>query len=565
MDQTETHMTGLPEISKRRKLSTSKEGEEVQKNKIKTFQSNNAKYKYLLNFKRWPIFDFLEPEFILQIHMALVLEDEGILIVTRDKMVYAFGHNKNKLLGIGCASMTLQPKKVEVLCGKNIKKIVSWEGGPRIMALTEEGEVYSWGYAEEGLKETLKSYNDHVQMGLTIPTQIRLLSTKYIMDIKCSITHCLALTDDGEVYMWGYSGIKVINVNIEPETYFSTDIKQVHFNGKKIVRIACGSLFSMAVSNEGKLYSWGHNIDGILGIGSVLPEFDQNLNTYQVTSLSNKIIDKVICGCAHTVALTNKGKIYIWGSNRYRQLGLGREVLKSMYPVLLNMPKMKKVLDIAIGQSYERNIALCNDGCIYIWGGRGDAALYFGRHLSHPTITPFLNMHEALMLNNLPLMIFADDLKYMDEELDILKSWESLFNDLSTSDLTIQVEGQSIHVHKAILRSRSSYFRTIFQDNSMENNQSVIQHFEYSYIVYKAFLKYLYTDVIDLCDLSMEMLLELLDLAIVYCESKLERYCIQEIKRGITIQNVALLRSTAEKYNKESLVKFCLHFESKNT
>ncbi|CAL1681427.1 unnamed protein product [Lasius platythorax] len=95
-----------------------------------------------------------------------------------------------------------------------------------------------------------------------------------------------------------------------------------------------------------------------------------------------------------------------------------------------------------------------------------------------------------------------------------------------------------------------------------EKDQSVIEHHDYSYIVYKSFLKYLYTGVISL---PMQELLELLDLAIVYCETKLERCCIQEIKRGISIQNIDFLRSIADKHKKEDLKIFCLCLESRNS
>lgn len=41
----------------------------------------------------------------------------------------------------------------------------------------------------------------------------------------------------------------------------------------------------------------------------------------------------------------------------------------------------------------------------------------------------------------------------------------------STSDFTIQVEEQSIHVHKAILKIRCQYYRNMFKHNWEENNQ----------------------------------------------------------------------------------------------
>lgn len=83
----------------------------------------------------------------------------------------------------------------------------------------------------------------------------------------------------------------------------------------------------------------------------------------------------------------------------------------------------EKVSEIAIKQN-DSNIALCENGCIYMWG----KVTYFGQMCSRPTITSFLNMREALMFNNMPLTVFADDLEYIDEEIDVLKSWEKLFD-----------------------------------------------------------------------------------------------------------------------------------------
>lgn len=47
----------------------------------------------------------------------------------------------------------------------------------------------------------------------------------------------------------------------------------------------------------------------------------------------------------------------------------------------------------------------------------------------------------------------------------------SLFPIQKTSDLTIEVKGQPIYVHKAILKIRCSYFRNMFTPNWTENNQ----------------------------------------------------------------------------------------------
>lgn len=41
-----------------------------------------------------------------------------------------------------------------------------------------------------------------------------------------------------------------------------------NLEGKKIISIACGKLFTMVLSNNGNVYSWGINTYGQLGIGN---------------------------------------------------------------------------------------------------------------------------------------------------------------------------------------------------------------------------------------------------------------------------------------------------------
>jgi len=157
----------------------------------------------------------------------------------------------------------------------------------------------------------------------------------------------------------------------------------------------------------------------------------------------------------------------------------------------------------------------------------------------------------------------------------------------STSDLTVKVKGQSIYVHKAILKIRSLYFRRMFQGDWIENNQwyvftkkraYIFKHFlylirlylniffysimichHYSYVVYVTFLRYLYTGMINKSAMSsMKNLLgesnnelnavyitsanylfvaDLLKLANAYCEENLESDCIWMIKKRLTVSN----------------------------
>lgn len=99
----------------------------------------------------------------------------------------------------------------------------------------------------------------------------------------------------------------------------------------------------------------------------------------------------------------------------------------------------------------------------------------------------------------------------------------------------------------------------MFQEHWAENSQSVICHEQFSYDVYKTFLKYLYTNEIDPF-LDPFNALELLDLANAYSENQLKRYCIQIINKGITVTNVIVLYNTSIQYNAKELEEHCFKF-----
>ncbi|XP_015183789.1 PREDICTED: RCC1 and BTB domain-containing protein 1-like isoform X2 [Polistes dominula] len=460
--------------------------------------------------RNWPIFTLLEPKFTANIRMVVVYGNLGneALIVTKDNQVFSLGCNITGCLGTGDTYNTLHPKKVEALCNKHIKTF-AYGSGPHVLALTMKGEVYAWGH--NGFCELGNGSTIH---GLT-PTRVGMpLTEKNVIDIACGSHHSLALTDEGEIYAWGQNN--------------------------------CGQTYSMAVTNSGEIYGWGHNGVGQLGNGS----YANQLNPCKVAGLVGVIIEKVVCGYAHTLALSDEGVLYVWGSNSYGQLGLGNKT-NTCVPMKLFIKQMGRVSDVAALHYDHISVAIGEGNKVFMWGQ------CLGQSITIPTPTPLTNLHDVLACYASPRVMHRPLYLYAAEESSIVDCLRDAFNDSTTSDLTIQVDGKPIHVHKAVLKIRCQYFRTMFQGAWAENSQTVIEHDQFSHDVYKSFLKYLYTDEVDL---PPESALELLDLANVYCEAQLKKRCVQIIKKGITVLNVAFLYSTAIEYNAQELEDFCFKF-----
>ncbi|CAE8728113.1 unnamed protein product [Polarella glacialis] len=90
--------------------------------------------------------------------------------------------------------------------------------------------------------------------------------------------------------------------------------------------IACGARHSLAITNGGaKVWAWGSNVTGQLGVGmNSASEGYQRTVPSLVAALSNKkgfLITQVIAAANHSLALTQVGEVFAFGSNSHGQLG----------------------------------------------------------------------------------------------------------------------------------------------------------------------------------------------------------------------------------------------------
>ena len=100
----------------------------------------------------------------------------------------------------------------------------------------------------------------------------------------------------------------------------------IEFEGKMISEISGTYKHCLAVSQEGKAYSYGNNEFGQLGI-----EINNTSNFMEITSLSKYKIVSVSAGFNHSLFLTNEGTVIGCGSNEYGQLLLKFDLGKKLF------------------------------------------------------------------------------------------------------------------------------------------------------------------------------------------------------------------------------------------
>ena len=133
-------------------------------------------------------------------------------------------------------------------------------GHEHILFLTNKGKTLSYGGGSKGQLglETLENVFDE-------PKIIEALDGIKVMQISSGGWHSLALSEFGDIYAWGWNessqlGLKISKTNVIAVPTL-IDAKDINF-----ITISCGSRHSMAISEDGKLYVWGWNKWGQLGM-----------------------------------------------------------------------------------------------------------------------------------------------------------------------------------------------------------------------------------------------------------------------------------------------------------
>lgn len=178
-------------------------------------------------------------------------------------------------------------------------------------AVTKDGAVYMFGKGADGalgLKEKTLGNN-------LVPTKVNSLKCVDVVEISCSVGehhgHTLAVTRDGQVYSWGdgYKG-KLGTGDQEPR-FEPTKIPPSSFQNEAIAHVGSGGIHSSAVSLSGRVFTWGCGSDGRLGH----PEgkghrylFRSDVPKKVEFFKPNQLAEMVKCSYYHTVALVNEVK-----------------------------------------------------------------------------------------------------------------------------------------------------------------------------------------------------------------------------------------------------------------
>ncbi|EQC41786.1 hypothetical protein SDRG_00649 [Saprolegnia diclina VS20] len=328
--------------------------------------------------------------------------------------------------------------------------------------LTTATEGFAWGH---GLPLRI---GDTTQLVTKVPSTIA-LNVAIVQQLALGVSHCLVLDRSGRVFSWGFNDHGQTghgpNDVLEARTgaryatyldprlgddveYLDTPLQLAYFAGRNdqaadvipIAAVACGDYFSLALSRDGAVYSWGEGSDGQLGHGTVSDHLTvgfvdrrQRQSAFTYASEPKAIAtlkDIAVIGCKgnRSTALTRDHDLYEWGSwGRMR----GTELPPAYVPELKHGAQQYALASFALG--HEHTIA--------------DGASVWLRLLQTPVECFVLLAQHARRVDHIRALIASVDCAIVDIAFDdVAASPEDHWGSLSTEPSEVSISGETPRV-----------------------------------------------------------------------------------------------------------------------
>lgn len=220
-------------------------------------------------------------------------------------------------------------------------------------AVTEEGNLFTWG---RGKPSNFNLLGKSGVLGLgneenySAPQQLDYFdeSDQNIASVSCGMSHMGAVSTSGKLYIWGCNKYGQLGIS---ESGNHCILPREETSSIKYIEVACGLTHTLALTKDGVVSAAGDNDEGQCGVGKK----DEMITEFEiVTGLNDHKITKIIAGC-HSAAITMEDHIYVWGTSTFGQF-LAPERSASL----------QGVVDASIGRS--SGAAVDKTGRVWTWG-----------------------------------------------------------------------------------------------------------------------------------------------------------------------------------------------------
>jgi len=223
-------------------------------------------------------------------------------------------------------------------------------GNGNSISLREDGTLWTWGNDESGQLGNGTSLNAEGPQPIL---------TNMMWRVVAASAHAAAIREDGQLWLWGLNNHGQLGIgtfSLGPN--YGESAPRAIATNHSWKAVATGQYFTLALREDGMLWSWGENYNGVLGIGM----FSTNSPSPQPV-MTNVTWRAISAGSSHALALRDDGTLWAWGLNSHGQLGDGT-ITNRNSPVRVFSNKTWA----AISAGGYHSVALATDGTLWAWG-----------------------------------------------------------------------------------------------------------------------------------------------------------------------------------------------------
>ena len=334
------------------------------------------------------------------------------VVLTSKGRVIIWGNNDFGQLGSGHLVSQLNPMDItlqfDLFEDEMIIKIDT--GSNYTMALTNQHRLFAWGENSSG--QIGNGTQTNVLTPLDVTSFIQLSSNEDIIDFSLGAFHSGVLTSQGRILTWGMNMNGQLGDGTNDDRNLPTDITMQLglLPSETVTSMVCGFLNTAILTSMDRILIWGDNMFGQLGNGTTDMATTPIDITTNITLNLTESIKEITLGGAHSALLTSEGRLFMWGMNMNGQLG-NNSMIDQIVPVLINpwftLQTGEIIMDISLG--YVHSSALTSDGRVFTWGDNMFGQLgnqTFDSSMVPIDITAFMSLNSEDMITSISAQFY---------------------------------------------------------------------------------------------------------------------------------------------------------------
>ena len=279
-----------------------------------------------------------------------------------DGAVYTCGIGLPGRLGLGDEQPRRRLTRVPqaVFAGSCVGMVAC--GGWHTIAVTTAGHAWTCGRNTYGAL----GVGDRTDRLFFATVNARQLGGARIVMAACGALHSVVVSAEGRVWTFGCGSLGILGHNDEQTRLVPALLEAEVFEQSKIVTVAAGGAYNMAVGENGTLWAWGLGSSGQLGLGDTNKRLVPTLVGAEEV-FGGSQVRTVACGYDHTLVVTEEGEMWAWGKGAQGRLGLNDEQVR-LVPTRLDPQHFAHAPISAVAACNNHSAAVTAGGALYTWG-----------------------------------------------------------------------------------------------------------------------------------------------------------------------------------------------------